>query len=162
MKNLSRSASISVVLFFLGLGCAGPQKAIDKHFAKNAVGQKYSDLISRSGFKVRVDYGKVLASEPLGDGSTLYVHVQEYESASSTTLGMFGSREYSYRLTGFKVKNDVVEDWAYGLFTPPKKASVLFGFEYGYDHDAAFESIKKTYPDIMKTSSETSTAVWRK
>jgi hypothetical protein len=56
----------------------------------------------------------------------------------------------------------VVEDWAYGLFTPPKKASVLFGFEYGYDHDAAFESIKKTYPDIMKTSSETSTAVWRK
>jgi len=162
MNSLTRVASLSALMFFLGLGCAGPQKAIDKHFAQGAVGQKYSELTSRSGLKVRVDYGKVVASQPLPAGATLYVHVQEYESANSTTLGIFGSREYSYKVTGFKVKDDVVTDWAYGLFTPPKEASVLFGFEYGYDHDAVMAGIKKDYPSLMKTSTEEPLAAWEK
>jgi hypothetical protein len=153
---------VSAFALALIVGCAGPQKAIDQHFAKQAVGQKYSDLTSRSGLKVRVDYGKVLASETLGDGSTLYVHVTEYESASSSTLGIWGDREYSYRITGFKVKDDGVQDWAYGLFTPQNKASTLFGIEYGYDHDAAMAGIKKDYPNLIKTSSEQPLAAWRK
>lgn len=153
MNSLTRVASVSVLMSFLGLGCAGPQKAIDKHFAKAAVGQKYSELTR---------FGKAAVSQPLPAGATLYVHIEEYESANSTTLGIWGSREYSYKVTGFKVKDDVVADWAYGLFTPPKEASVLFGFEYGYDHNAAIAGIKNDYPNIMKTSTEEPVAVWAK
>lgn len=162
MKTHVHAALVSVLTSVLFLGCAGPQKAIDQHMAKGAVGQKYSDLTSTSGLKVRVDFGKSVASEPLSDGATLYVHVKEYESASESTMGIWGSREYSYKVTGFKVKDDVVQDWAYGLFTPPNKASLLFGFEYGYDHDAAVSGIKKDYPNIMKTSTEEPIAVWKK
>jgi hypothetical protein len=158
----TRSGIVAAFALALAVGCAGPQKAIDQHFAKEAVGQKYSDLTSTSGLKVRVDFGKVVASETLSDSSTLYVHVKEYESASSSTLGIWGDREYSYRITGFKVKDDVVQDWAYGLFTPNNKASTLFGIEYGYDHDAAMAGVKKDYPNLVKTSSEQSLAVWRK
>jgi hypothetical protein len=162
MKTHAQVALVTVLASFFASGCAGPQKAVDQHFAKGAVGQKYSDLISTSGLKVRVDFGKAAASEPLGEGATLYVHVKEFESSSSTWLGIWGSREYSYKVTGFKVKDDVVQDWAYGLFSPQNKASLLFGFEYGYDHDAAVAGIKKDYPNIMKTSTEETIAAWKK
>jgi hypothetical protein len=162
MKTYAQVALVSVFGSFFATGCAGPQKALDQHFAKEAVGQKYSDLISTSGLKVRVDFGKVVASEPLSEGATLYVHVKEFESESSTWLGIWGSREYSYKVTGFKVKDDVVQNWAYGLFTPQNKASLLFGFEYGYDHDAAVAGIKKDYPNILKTSTEESITTWKK
>ena len=162
MKTHAHVAMVLVFVSFLAMGCAGPQKALDQHFAKGAVGQKYSELISTSGLKVRVDFGKAEASEPLSEGATLYVHVKEYESESSTWLGIWGSREYSYKVTGFKVKDDVVQNWAYGLFTPQNKASLLFGFEYGYDHDAAVASIKKDYPSILKTSTEETIAAWKK
>jgi hypothetical protein len=108
-----------------------------------------------------VDFGKAVASEPLSQGSALYVHVNEYESESSTWLGIWGSREYSYRVTGFKVKDDVVQDWAYGLYKPQNKASLLFGFEYGYDHAAAVAGIQNGYPNILKTSTEQPIAVWK-
>jgi hypothetical protein len=162
MTHGTRSGIVAAFALALTAGCAGPQKAMDQHFAKQAVGQPYSDLTSRSGLKVRVDYGKVLASETLGDDSTLYVHVREYESASSSWAGLWGSREYSYSITAFKVKDDVVQDWGYGLFTAPNQASTLFGFEYGYDHDAAMAGIKRDYPTLVKTSSEQPLAAWRK
>lgn len=161
MNTYVQAARILAVTSFFALGCAGPQKAMDMHFAKGAVGQKYSDLISRSGVKLRVDFGNAVASEPLSGGAVLYVHVLEFESSSSTTLGIWGSREYSYKVTGFRVKDDVVQDWAYGLFTPQEKASLLFGFEYGYDHNAAFASVSQSYPAIMKTSSEGNIASWK-
>ncbi len=162
MTHGTRVGIVAAFTLALTVGCAGPQKAMDQHFAKEAVGQKYSDLTSRSGLKVRVDYGKVLATEKLDDASTLYVHAREYESASSSTLGLWGSREYSYSITAFKVKDDVVQDWAYGLFTPQKQASTIFGIEYGYDHDAAMAGIKKDYPGLIKTSSEQTLAAWKK
>jgi hypothetical protein len=65
-------------------------------------------------------------------------------------------------LFGFKVKDDLVQDWAYGLYTPKEKASVLFGFKYGYDHPAMLERIKKDYANLIKTSSEENIAIWKK
>jgi hypothetical protein len=155
-------ALIPLFALIMTNGCAGPQKAADTQLIKGTVGKQYSDLMSRSGLKVRVDYGSMLASETLADGSTFYLHVQEYESASSSTMGIWGEAEYSYRLFGFKVKDDLVQDWAYGLFTPKEKASVLFGFKYGYDHPAMLERIKKDYANLIKTSSEESIAIWKK
>jgi hypothetical protein len=149
---------LALILGF-GSGCAGPQKAVDKKIVQGTVGKKYSDLMSGSG--VRVDFGPLLASDVLKDGATLHVHLQEYESARSTTLGIWGDVEYSYRLFGFKVKDDLVQDWAYALFTPQDRASVLFGFEYGYDHDAMVARLKKDYPTVIKTSSEQTVATWK-
>jgi len=151
------------VLVFLSLclGCAGPQKAVDKKIITGTVGQKYSELMSRSGVKIRADFGPLLASESLKDGSTLHVHVQEYESGRSTTLGIWGDVEYSYRLFGFKVKDDLVQDWAYALFTPQEKASLLFGIEYGYDHDAMLARLKKDDGTLLKTSSDQPVATWK-
>ena len=162
MRKHAQVMLVSIFASLFAFGCAGTQKALDKHFAKEAVGQKYSELTSTSGFKVRVDFGKAMVSEPLGDDATLYLHVKEYESESSTTMGIWGSRTYSYRITGFKVKDDLVQDWAYGLYTPQEKASLIFGFEYGYDHDAAMAGIKKDYPNLIKTSTDEPVAVWKK
>lgn len=156
-----RHALAPMFLLAFALGCAGPQKAVDKKIVQGTVGQRYSELMSRSGVKIRADFGPSLASESLKDGSTLHVHVQQYESGRSTTLGIWGDVEYSYRLFGFKVKDDLVQDWAYALFTPEQRASVLFGFEYGYDHDAVLARLKSDYGNVIKTSSDQPVAIWK-
>jgi hypothetical protein len=144
-------------------GCSGTQQKIDQHFIKGTVGQKYSELMSRSGLKVRVDYGKLAVTEPLPDGSTLHLHVFEYESGSTEYFGLWGKVSYSYKLNGFKVKDDIVKDWAYGLYTPEEKATSLFSaFEFGYKHKAILERIKQRYPDLIKTSSNEQIVAWRR
>jgi hypothetical protein len=155
----SHSLILSLLIFVVG--CSSAQKAYDTSIAKAQMGKKYSELINPSGFKVRPDFGPPLATHALGDGSTVQVHVQEYESGSETTLGIWGKTEYSYRMTGFKVKDDLIEDWAYGLFTPTEKAKVFLGFEYGYDHPAMIERLKNDYPTLIRTSSGGTLGAWK-
>jgi hypothetical protein len=160
-----RSLSLFLPAFALAafIGCSGTQQKVDQHFIKGTVGQKYSELMSRKGLKVRVDYGELAVSEPLADGSTFHLHVYEYESGSSDNFGLWGKVTYSYKLNGFKVKDDVVQDWAYGLYTPPEKATTLFStFEFGYGHKAILARIKKEYPDLVKTSTDGPMVAWRK
>jgi hypothetical protein len=158
---MTRGNGFVLAILALAVGCASPQKAYDTSITKAQVGKKYSELINPSGFKVRPTFGPELASDGLAGGSKLYVHVQEYESASESTLGIWGKTEYSYRITGFKVKDDVIEDWAYGLYTPNEKAKVLFGIEYGYDHPAMLEKLKKDYPTLVKTSAGGEVTGWK-
>ena len=87
-----RSLSLFLPAFALAafIGCSGPQKKIDQHFIKGTVGQKYSELMSRKGLKLRVDYGELAVTEQLADGSSFYLHVHEYESGSSDNFGLWG------------------------------------------------------------------------
>lgn len=163
--RLARVSRFLIPVFALTLwvGCAGVQKSIDTALIKGTVGKKYSETLNPKGFKIRTDYGKELATETLSDGSTFHLHVHEYESGSSSWGGVWGRQSYSYKLNGFKVKDDVITDWAYGLYTPPEKAKVLFSsFEFGFNHKAMFERIKKEYPDLVKTSTDGSYVAWRK
>ena len=145
------------------IGCSGAQKKVDQHFIKGTVGQKYSELMSRKGLKMRIDYGELAATEQLPDGSAFHLHVHEYESGSSDNFGLWGKVTYSYRLNGFKVKDDVVQDWAYGLYTPPERATTLFStFEFGYKHKAILARIKQEYPGLIKTSTDGQFVAWRR
>ena len=157
-----RSSLLSAAALMLVVACSAPQKAVDKAIIKGSVGQKYSEMMSRTGFKIRADYGKLLVTEKLPDNTLLHIHVQEYESGSHTWLGLFGEVEYSYKVNGFKVKDDVVQDWAYGLYTPEERASHIIGIEYGYNSKSIKERIKKEYPNLIKTSSDELVAVWKK
>lgn len=160
-----RSLSLFLPAFALAafIGCSGTQQKIDQHFIKGTVGQKYSEIMSRKGFKLRVDYGELAVTEPLADGSSFYLHVQEYESGSTNNFGLWGKVTYSYKLNGFKVKDDVVQDWAYGLYTPPERATTLFSsFEFGYKHKAILARIKQEYPGLIKTSTDGQFVAWRK
>ncbi len=155
------SLSVLAAAGFL-MACAGPQKAIDRQLIKGSIGQKYSDMTEGKSFKLRNDYGDRLLSDSLPDGSVFHVHVFDYESGSSTWFGTFGTVTYSYKVSGFKVKDDVVQDWAYALVTPEKKANTILGFEWGRKRSAVLDGIRRDYPDLMKTSSEQNVAVWIK
>lgn len=158
----SAAVSAACAALMLVVACSGPQKAVDKMIIKGSVGRKYSEMMSRSGFKIRNDYGKLLVSERLSDNTLLHIHVCPYESSSSTWFGLFGSVNYSYKVNGFKVKDDVVQDWAYALYAPEEHASHIFGIEYGYDKKAIIARIRNDYPNLMKTSTDELVAVWKK
>jgi hypothetical protein len=162
--SLSRSLRLPLSLLaaaFL-LACAGPQKAIDRQLIKGSIGQKYSDMTEGKSFKLRNEYGDRLLSDSLADGSVFHIHVYDYESASSTWFGTFGTVEYSYKISGFKVKDDVVQDWAYGLLTPEKKANTILGFEWGRKRSAVLDGIRRDYPVLMQTSAAQNVAIWLK
>lgn len=76
-------------------------------------------------------------------------------------MGLWGKTEYSYRITAFRVKQDLIEDWAYGLFTPTERAKVFLGFEYGYDHPAMIDRLKRDYPMLIKTSAGADVTAWK-
>ena len=141
------------------LACAGTQKAVDRQLIKGSVGKKYSEMTGGTGFALRTDYGPQLLADTLADGSVFHVHVFDYESSSSVWFGTFGSVEYSYRISGFKVKNDVIQDWAYALFTPEHKAHTILGIEWGQKKDNVLEGIARDYPALMKTSTDQQVAV---
>jgi hypothetical protein len=153
---------LPITALLMWIGCSGAQKAVDTHFIKKTVGQKYSDLMSREGFKLRVDYGELAVTEKLADNSTFYLHVEEYESGSTTWLGVWGKVKYSYKLNAFKVKDDIVQDWAYGLYTPEERAKHVFGFEFGYKHEAILERVKSEYPNLIKTSTDEKIVAWKR
>ncbi|GEM_PF-5436717 len=145
------------------LACAGgPQKALDRELIKGSVGKKYSEMVGGKGFALRADYGPLLLADTLADGSVFNVHVSDYESSSSTWFGTFGSVQYSYRVSGFKVKNDLIQDWAYALVTPDHKAHTILGIEWGQKKEEALSDISRDYPALMKTSADQQVAVWKK
>lgn len=74
--KLPRTVSV-LSLVALAASCSSAQKAVDTSLAKKQVGQKYSELINPSGFKVRPDFGPPLATDALAGGATLHVHVVE-------------------------------------------------------------------------------------
>ena len=160
----ARSLCVTLSLAMLAaagfmMACSGPQKAIDRQLIKSSIGQKYSDMTEGKSFKLRNDYGDRLLSDSLPDGSVIHVHVYDFESGSSTWFGTFGTVQYSYKVSGFKVKDDVVQDWAYALVIPEKKANVILGFEWGRKRNAVLDGIRRDYPDLMKTSAEKNVAV---
>ena len=128
---------------------------------QNEVGKKYTDITGETGgLKLRVDYGQNLVSKELSDGSVLHIHVYDYESSRSGCLGLFGNVKHSYKIHGFKVKDNIVTDWAYGLYKPAKKFTHIFGFVLGYDSDEMLNEIKNEYANIVKTSTNEPISSW--
>ena len=147
---------------FLVTGCAGVQEAIDIKLLEGVKGKKYAELTGgTSGFVLGVDYGPILTSQEMSDGSVLYIHVFDYESSKSSIMGIFGDVEHSYKIHGFKVKNGIVDDWAYGLFTPGTEYTHIFGFVLGYDANTVLEKIKNEYESLIKTSNGGQVSSWR-
>ena len=150
---------------FLVTGCSAVQElaeTVDKKLIAGAVGKKYSDVTGEtSGLTFRVDYGPILTSQKLSDGSVLYIHVFDFESSRSSIMGIFGDVEHSYKINGFKVKDGVVKDWAYGFFAPGTEYTHIFGFVLGYDANAVLEKIKNDYDGLIKTSTGRELSSWR-
>lgn len=150
---------------FLVTGCAGIQElaeSVDKKLLDGAVGKKYSDVTGETGgLAIRVDYGAILTSQELSDGSVLYIHVFDYESSRSSIMGIFGDVEHSYKINGFRVKDGIVKDWAYGFFAPGTEYTHIFGFVLGYDANAMLEKIKNEYESLIKTSNGRQVSAWK-
>ena len=150
---------------FLVTGCAAVQElaeTVDKKIVAGTVEKKYSDVTGEtSGLVFRGHYGPKLTSQELPDGSVLYIHVFDFESSRSSIMGIFGDVEHSYKIFGFKVKDGIVNDWAYGFFAPGTEYTHIFGIVLGYDANAVLEKIKNEYGSLIKTSNGGNVSSWR-
>ena len=130
------------------------------------IGEKYSDLTGNTdGMKFRTDFGKLLTSTNLGDGSIFYIHVVELDGSKSNWFGLFGRLKRIYKINGFKVKNGIIDDWAYGVFRPKKKGWVFFSglktitIEF-YNSSPIFDKIKMDYENMIITSDGNNISSW--
>ncbi len=139
------------------VGCSGVQKAVDREIAEGSMGEIYEDEINSS--EGEHQFGPQVHSAKLNDGK-LYLHVQGYESSTTTWLGIWGDSTYSYKVFAFKVDDGKVQDWAYALHEPDQEYTHVFGITFGYDDEPIIEDIKKTYEKMLKTSSEGSVEDW--
>jgi hypothetical protein len=143
---------------FVASGCAGVQTAVDRSIAEGSMGQSYdADINSSEGTH---KFGEQVHEAKLDGGAKLYLHVDGYESSSSTFLGIWGDSEYSYKVFAFKVKGGKVEDWAYALHQPEEEYTHVFGITFGYDEEPIVEDIKKKYQTMLETSSEGTVKDW--
>jgi len=155
--KLNKYLIISIVLIFGLIGCSAVQEAVDKKVLEGTVGEKYTDVI----YSVLASYGELLISSELADGSKLYIHVYDYESSRVSWLGLFGDVEHSYRIHGFKVKDEIVNDWAYGLYNPGTEYTHIFGFVLSYDASVVLDKIKNDYEELIKTSADKEISSWK-
>ena len=150
--------------FFLAIlltGCSGIQESIDEKLAAETIGKSYQDIRQKKGLLgVNSVYGEFLLEKDLKDGSKLYLHVHTYV-ASKSGFGGVAFNNYKFRTWGFKVKDDIINDWAYGLYEPADADSteILF-FELGFDEEKWLKNIKDTYSSFMKTSKGDKIDVW--
>ena len=169
MKKIS--LLIPAVIFILIFqGCATSDlvfENIDKEIINKAIGKKYSDLTGETdGIKFHTDFGDILTSANLNDGSIIFIHVIELDGWKSNWFGLFGRIKKIYKINVFKVMNNIVEDWAYGVYRPEKKGWLFLISDKSitiklYNSSPIFDKIKINYENMVQTSGGKTILSWK-
>ncbi|WP_068545140.1 hypothetical protein [Thalassotalea crassostreae] len=141
------------------IGCSNtPQKAL-----QNEIGKSYNEITSaRKNFTIYFNYGELLTTQSYEDGSILYIHVSKSELSKSTYLGVYERVSYKYSIYAFKVKGDIIIDWAYGLYEPESSSSFInvFALEIETSNNQPYLFIENNYRQLLKTSDGSSIDSW--
>ena len=160
MRNIILFSVISLVFF----GCSGVAnkitESIDTDKASASVNKKYADEIQET-VMFSPKYGELLLEKELKNGENVYVHTSMMES-SGFSIGIFRSVDsHKWRTWGFKVKDGIIIDWAYGIYNPEGSGKKeIFFISFGFDENKWTEELKKDYAKYLKTSSGSEINEW--
>ena len=145
MRNIILFSVISLVFF----GCSGVAnkitESIDTDIASASVNKKYADEIQEK-VMFSSKYGELLLEKELKNGEILYVHTSMMES-SGFSIGIFRSVDsHIWRTWGFKVKDGIIIDWAYGIYNPEGSGKKeLFFVSFGFVIRSLSKFIKRPF-----------------
>lgn len=158
-------------------GCQRAQEAVQRRVDQTTlgftVGKPYQQIASmrKTTLEGMFDddraYGELFASQELSDGTTLYRHLDRYESGGTTTSvgGIFGSEKtnYAYRLLYFKVDDQgVIRDYANGFLHGEATNCVSWvgGIFRKCEDPAALRTTVELYDSLVKTSDGLPLSAW--
>ena len=157
--KLLRAVVVILCVMALTTGCTN-LSTVDKKIIKAAQGKKYTDMSGATqGKSIRVDHGQLVTSTELADDAVLYVHVSK-AGASGWGMYLFGYLQYRYRITGFKVEDGIITDWAYAPYSHNKRYFTFLNIPIGYHENEIFEVIKSNYLNLLQTSSDENISSW--
>tara|TARA_B100000945_G_C20309196_1_gene561981 strand:- start:287 stop:751 length:465 start_codon:yes stop_codon:yes gene_type:complete len=154
------------------MGCQSASKlvqtSIDKDNLKEIQGKKYDDIKLETSIlkneknpgEPRPLYGYLMLEKDLNNGSKLYIH-SYYSRGVTSSMSILTTTKWNFSIFGFKVKDGLIQDWAYGLYQPDDAESKsIFFYEWGFDEKQWNEVIKKDYSNLIKTSDKNNISNW--